>query len=245
MTLLPPRERFTIAFGAFEPSVDTRVRIDSVDGTIGTEINLEDDLALQDRKTLPIFIFRWNIKQRMGLEVSYFALKRDGTVVLQKDIEFDGTLFPIGTTVDSTFDTTVFRVGYTHDVVQKEKNTLSLVGGIHFTDFETSINDTLLGVEEEQTGLVPLPMLGLHYRYRFSDRWAMGIRAEFLDLTFEDYDGHIENFTWNARFKIRKQWSFLFGYTHYDLTVSEEGSGFHGEIAYRYKGPSISLAASF
>ena len=164
--LVPPRDRFTIAFGAFEPSVYTRVRIDSADGRIGTEINLEDDLALQDRKTLPIIIFRWNIKQRMGLEVSYFALNRDGTVVLQKDIEFDGTLYPIGTTVDSTFDTAVFRVGYTHDVVQKEKTTLSLVGGIHFTDFKTSINDTLLGVNDEQSGLVPLPMIGLNYRYQ-------------------------------------------------------------------------------
>ena len=241
----PTRNRFEFAFGAFEPNVETIVRLDSTSGDFGTEISLENDLAFEDRKTLPIIYFRWNMKKRMGLEASYYSLDRDSTVVLGKEIKFGDETFPVNSTVNSTFVTDVFRLSYVHDVVQKEKDTLSLIGGIHFTSFEASINDSLLGLNDGNDGLAPLPMLGLRYQHRFSDRWSMGIRAEFLDQEYDGTDGKIENFAWHGVYKFRKKWAFLFGYSLYDLEVSEEAGGFRGSITYRYKGPSISLAAGF
>src|SRR4029077_13693622 len=60
----------------FSPSVtsvilNSNIRVDSEDGSIGTEVDAEDDLGLQTVKWEPRFSLRWRPGKRHEIEAGY------------------------------------------------------------------------------------------------------------------------------------------------------------------------------
>ena len=89
---------------AYYPKVDTNVRVTAdIADTIGTDIDLERDLSLDDRDILPAV----TVGSRFGKIVvgfDFYKLNRDGVVELGRDINFDDVTFPLNARVESGFD---------------------------------------------------------------------------------------------------------------------------------------------
>jgi len=69
---------FTIQAGAFWAQAKTSVRLDSNGGRLGTEVNLESDLNVSDKKVSPDIEFFWRFNPRHAMEFSYVSLHRSG-----------------------------------------------------------------------------------------------------------------------------------------------------------------------
>jgi hypothetical protein len=70
-------DTFVFRIGGFFPNIDTHARADSNSGLIGTTIDFETDLGLEDSKTLPILDATWRFLPHHRLQLSYprsFAL---------------------------------------------------------------------------------------------------------------------------------------------------------------------------
>src|SRR5215203_2474825 len=77
----------------FSPSltsviINSNIRVDSEDGSIGTEVDAEDDLGLEKVKWEPRFALRWRPGRRHEIEAGYQFARRDAEKVIDRDINF-------------------------------------------------------------------------------------------------------------------------------------------------------------
>jgi len=110
------------ALGAFQhqsiTDMDSEFRLDSKSGRLGTVIDLENALDLEETTE----VFRVNALCRLGqsrrhrLDFSYFDLSRDATATIGRDIQFGDETFFLGTTVNSFFDLEIFKGAYTYSL---------------------------------------------------------------------------------------------------------------------------------
>ena len=239
---------FTIQLGAFSAQASTNVRLDSDrGGGIGTDINLESDLNLADRKTLPDLEFLWRINPRHGIEGSYVRLNRSGSRTISGEINWGEISFPVNTEVNSTFDSDVWRVAYRYSPIDDGRgNELAFLFGAHYTTIKTSLSGPGgLGLSQSASVDFPLPTVGVRGGWRFADSWRLSGFAQLLKLKIGDYDGGLYNGA------VAVEWAFLpqayagLGYNYYKYTLTSTKEHTRGEFDFRFDGPALYVAWAF
>ena len=92
----PGEERVKLGAGAFLPSFDTSVRINT-NRTGGGGISLEDDLGLKASDSTGYAFATWRVAPKHRLSIGYFAFHRDASATAEKDIEIgDGEVIQVG-----------------------------------------------------------------------------------------------------------------------------------------------------
>lgn len=236
---------FTIQLGAFSAQAHTSVRLDSDRGGSGTTLDLESDLNLTERKTLPDLEFLWRINPRHGIEGSYVRLNRSGSRTITGQINWGDITFPVNTAVDSTFDSDVWRVAYRYSPIDDNGNELALLLGAHYTTLKTSLSGPAGNLSQSASVDFPLPTIGVRAGWRFADTWRLTGFAQLLKLKIGDYDGGLYNGA------AAVEWSFLpqayagLGYNYYKYTLTSTKEHARGEFDFRFDGPTLYLAWAF
>ena len=236
---------FTLQLGGFRADTDTTVRLDSTTLGRGTELNFEDDLGIKDSKTLPEFSFLWRINPRHGIEGSYVTLNRSGSRTISRTIQFGDVIYPVSTTVNSKFDSDVFRVAYRYSPINENGNELALLLGAHYTTFDVAISSALGTLSESASLDVPLPTIGARGRLRIADNWRLSGFAQLLKLKVGDYDGSLVNASAGIEWMFLPQAYVGLGYTYYRYDLESEKNNARGEFTYRFSGPALYLGFAF
>ncbi len=132
------QDRWTLEIGAYFPTVKTTAHLDSTLGR-GTSIDFEEDLGLDDRKTNAAILGRLRLGERWRIEGEYFALNRSGTRVINRTINWGGNVYPIGITVNSEFDSDIYRLSAGYSFIKNTQAELGVALGLHVTDFTMSL----------------------------------------------------------------------------------------------------------
>ena len=248
--------RVYLDVGGYIPAVDTELRVDRAGGS-GTVLDLEDDLDFEDRPTFPFALVNLRLGQRWRIEGEYFAIDRDKTTVIDRTLEIGDEIFEIGATVNSFFDTDVYRLSAGYSFLKRPNAEMGAVLGVHVTTFDLGISaiGTGGGVEKAESAdtLAPLPTIGLYGYYAFSPRWLMQGRADYFTLEYEEYSGTLLNFNLGLEFQLTQHVGLGAGYRYVDLeftadktlTVGEVSDDFSGEFQYHYSGPTVYLSVNF
>ncbi len=236
---------FTLQLGAFRADADTTVRLDSITFGRGTTLNLESDLGVNDSKTLPEFSFLWRINPRHGIEGSYVTLDRSGARTLAGQIQFGDVTFPVNATVNSSFDSDVFRVAYRYSPINNKGNELGLLFGLHYTTFDTTLSSSLGSLSESASLDFPLPTIGARGGVRLSDNWRLTGFGQLLKLKVGDYDGSLVNLGAGIEWMFLRQAYAGLGYSYYRYKLISEKDDARGEFTYRFNGPALYLGFAF
>lgn len=237
----------------FYPTINSTARLDATaTARPGSSITLEDELDLADRKGTPYFSLGMRIGQNWRIEFEYYKLDRSSSKTLTRNIDWGDSTYPVGVQVDSSFDTTVYRLtgGYSF-----YKTPVAEVGGalgLHVTDFKTALSGQASGPggtttfqREANDALVPLPTLGLYGAYAFTDQFQVRGRVDYLTLKYDQYDGSLVNFLVAFDWRFSKNWGVGAGYRYVDYKLSADDPDFRGEVNYKFKGPTLFLTAGF
>lgn len=237
-------DTWTFQLGAYIPSVDTTAHLNSTSGAIGTSVSLEDDLGFSDRKTLGSFFAGARLGQRWKIEFEYFQLDRSNSRSISKTINWGDKTYPINTTVEGKFDSTVYRLSGGYSFVKSDQAELGASLGLFVTDFKSSLSASTIGGQAADT-LAPLPTIGLYGAYAFSPRWLLTGRVDYFSLNYSDYDGSLTSVTAGIDYRFARNFGIGAGYRYvdYDLTVSK--SDFNGGVRYKFSGPTVYAIASF
>ncbi len=238
------QDAWTFQLGAFIPSVDTTAHLNSASGAIGTSVSLEDDLGFSDRKALGSFFAGARLGQRWKVEFEYFQLNRSNSRAISKTINWGDKTYPINTTVDGKFDSTVYRLSGGYSFVKTDQAELGASLGLFVTDFKASLSASGIGGQSADT-LAPLPTIGLYGAYAFSPRWLLTGRVDYFSLNYNDYDGSLKSVSAGIDYRVTRNFGVGAGYRYvdYDLTVSK--SNFNGGVRYKFSGPTVYAIASF
>ncbi len=176
-------DRFNIDVGVFSATQSTTLRLDALDGTIGTQIDFEENLGLEDREETPRFDLLWRYKKRSSLSVSYFKLERDTVAPLTISIKFgDIILDPvISSSVRTVYDIKVISAQWGYSFFRTPKWDARFTIGIFAMDIFASIQDPAAAQQDQGDVLAPLPVLGLVFVHKLQGRWPSGdTRSSFI-----------------------------------------------------------------
>jgi hypothetical protein len=238
-------EAWEFRLGAFWPSIDTTVQANAANGALGTTINLESDLGLADSKTLPIFDASWRFADRHRLVFDYVKLDRSATATASGEIRFGDTVFPVNTSVNSTFNSKVYALTYLYSFYQDPQNEVAIGLGIDYTDLSVGLSSTLGSISASKGASAPLPVIALQGTSRWSDEWSAKLGLQWFGIKYGDYGGSLDVFNAAIQYYPVKNWGAEVGYSYYKYRLDVTKSDWNGNANYKFSGPTLSLVGRF
>ncbi|MBO9622352.1 MAG: outer membrane beta-barrel protein [Sphingomonas sp.] len=246
-------DKYWLEAGAYWPDVDSHVRVQSrVVPLPAAEIDLEGDLALEDRQTLAAVSAGVRIGPRLMIGADYYALDRSATRSIEHDIVFDDAVYPVGASVTSGFDSDIYRLTIGYDVVRSDRAEIGAAVGVHATRFDVSISGAAriggigAGTQVKRRRLfAPLPTVGLFAHATVLPRLTANTRLDYMALGIDDYRGRLVNAQASLSYRFVENVGLGVMYRYVDYRVDADKERWEGRLRYRFHGPAAFLQIGF
>jgi hypothetical protein len=244
-------ERFQFVGGVFLPAIDTSLRVNNTTLGIGSEVDLKDDLGFDDTQSTFYGAGYWRFAPRHRLGMGYYRFKDDSGFTAQRELQIGDEIFPVGASLFSEFKFEIFPVHYSYSFIKREKMEFSGTVGLHWyrVNFmvrgSASLGKLDLDHEFSAKANVPMPLLGLAYKYHFTNRWTAGIHAEAFALSIGDYSGNLVSLSARTEYWFFNHFGAGLALNWFRLDLDIEKDQWRGELEYKYWGPQIYLTARF
>jgi hypothetical protein len=172
--------------GAWGPSVFGTVSSEQF-GIAGTDIKFVDDLGFEKTQFADVRLVLRPAKKHK-FRVQYTPVSYSAESTLDREIVFNGILYPVNVPVHSTFDWKVWRFGYEYDIVYRDRGYFGVLIEARYTEMNASLKSP---VNDEFTrARAPLPALGAVAR--FYPLKNLSITAEISGLKIPEIDDKYE-----------------------------------------------------
>jgi hypothetical protein len=151
-------ETYHVEVGGYfwNPTPDIAITSESL-GIIGSTIDFVEDLGIEKKRFNQLkVVLRPGTKHKFRFE--YTPIKYEAQATLQRNIVFNGILFPLSLPVATELKWRAFRFGYEWDVIYRERGFFGLVFEAKYTDVEATLSN-ILDVEFVRAR-APIPALG-------------------------------------------------------------------------------------
>lgn len=177
----------------------------AVPGDNGTRFSLTDDL---DAKNATAFRLRYSQifsgKHWIAILAAPLTMESHGT--LHKSIDFNGTTFPEGSSIDATFRFDSYRLMYRYRLHQTDMFQFRLGGALKVRDAAIKLESNGLKSEKNNTGVVPL--LSFNLTWMPFKKFYFLIDGEALAAP----QGRAEDILFAAQYNAKESFSLRLGY---------------------------------
>jgi hypothetical protein len=237
-------DRLRVEVNLFGASPATQLRVDESPTERGTEIDAEKDLGLADFRMLPQVEFTLLPGERHLVRLSAFAIHRSAAKVIEKDIVFDNEDYLVGERVDSLLNITMFGLTYGYRFLVRQRGELSGTFGVQVADVEANAVVRNRVVRESESGVAPLPLVGIEGRFDFSPRWAVEARAQYLTVDVSQVNGSILDARLALTWRVNPYLAMGLGYRTFQIDVDSADEGTPGFVDLSVNGPLLFVRAS-
>jgi hypothetical protein len=237
-------DRLRVEVNLLGASAGTKLRVDESTTLPGTEIDAEKDLGLDDFQLLPQVELTLLPGKRHLLRLSAFAMHRSAEKVIDKPISFDDQDYLVGERVDSRLNLTMFGLTYGRRLLVRQRGELTLTLGVQVAHVEANAVVRSRVVREAESGVAPLPLIGLEGRYDFSPRWAVEARAQYLTVDVSDVTGSILDARLGVTWRLNPYLAIGLGYRTFQIDVDSQDEGTPGFFDLSVDGPLLFVRAS-
>lgn len=248
-----PEDKAWAKVGGYLPNVDTEVSIARPgEEDFTTLIDLEQDLDLSDRDTLPTANVGVRLGKNWRVEGEIYSLRRSGQRQLDTEIVFDGVTYPISAELRSRFTTDIYRVSVGYSFLRRDNLELGAAIGLHGSNFKIALQgagtingETTEGEVRRREVFAPLPTVGLYGTYMPSQSVALHGRIDYLSLKVGDYDGKLTNIDVGASYAIAKRFRLGASYRYVDYRLDILKEDYTGRIKHKFSGPVFFAELAF
>lgn len=249
---IDPDPRFWVEGGAYLPSANSEFSLSSPDSDTGTEVSLEDDLGFETKASSIDLTFGAKIDDEFFGELSFFAINRDTSATLGRQIVIEDVTYDVGAEVQSSFGSDVLRASLGFRPVVKKDWDLAVLVGAYTTRFgftivgEANVNgQTATAVQRARDLVAPLPTIGLQAQYRPAKWLQLRARADYFKLAVGKYDGRLSNLEASATVAVSKNLGLgaAWRFTEYRLAVDDDD--YRATISYALDGLRLFVRATF
>ncbi len=237
-------DRFVFELGGFYFQTATQASLTGPNGGGGVVIDFEDALGLEDRNWGAIGGFLWRMTERWRLEVEYFQLNRSASRTLATEVHWGDKVYPVGATVNSSYDFSDARVGVGYSFFKRRDKELGVGFGLHMATIKTSIESSGTGGEATDV-LAPLPVLSFYGAFALTDQWAVRMRGDWLSLNYDIYSGDVRNIAMDVLYQPFRHVGFGLGVRNLVIDVSIDDPKWHGRARTGFSGPTMYMTVSF
>jgi hypothetical protein len=237
-------DRLRVEVNLFGASPQTQLRVDESPTQRGTDIDAEKDLGLDDFRLLPQVEFTLLPGERHLVRLSAFAIHRSAVKEIEKDISFDNEDYFVGERVDSLLNITMFGLTYGYRFLMRPRGELSGTIGLQLADVEANAVVRSRVVRESESGVAPLPLVGLEGRYDFTPRWAVEGRAQYLTVDVSQVNGSILDARLALTWRLNPYLAMGLGYRAFQINVDSGDEDTPGFVDLSINGPLLFVRAS-
>jgi hypothetical protein len=238
--------RFGLSIGgALFANFDTTLQVNSESTGLGTVLNLEDLLALDDSSGAARIDGHYAFNQRHRVDFSYYDIKRNGSRQINDDIQIGGITIP-ASVVDTDLNTQVLKLAYRYNFVTDERTVIGASIGLHTLAMQAKFKSAQFNVAEDFKMAAPLPVLGLHAAYALDHKWTLAGDVELLQIDIGSYAGFISDTRLTLEHDTFENFGWGFGFNGFQLNGKAEGNGDRSaQIDYGYQSVMLYLRFFF
>jgi hypothetical protein len=233
-------DRVAVTVGSFFGKTDSDLRLDVGAGDFGTEISFENDLGLNSDNSIFRIGAEFRPWKRHQFGVSYYKLSRSASTTLNREIEFEGVIFPINITVNAFLDTKLLSGTYTFWVSVRDRTAFGLSAGLTGFTVETGIGSTNPTLEAQASTDLPVPMFGAEFRGAILDPLRFTGKFQILpEVTINDYSGRVYDYSVELEYRFIKNVGVAVAYSGFNVDLKVEKRVFFGDIHYDIQGVQV------
>lgn len=248
-----PGDDFWVQLSGYWAHVDTDISVSATGSSaVGTSIDLEQDLGLDDSTFLPSVFAGARLGGGFSVGAEYYALGRDTTGTLARDILFEDVTYPASGEVSSEFNTDIYRATFGWAFIRSETAEVGAALGLHATRVEVALagRGSVDGSDFELTErrhdfLAPLPTVGIFASVELMPRLTASARIDYLSLSVGDYDGRLINAQASLAYRLLENVGVGAMYRYVDYRVGVEKAEYTGRFDYEFRGPAIFIELGF
>jgi hypothetical protein len=196
----------------------------------GTTIDFVKDLGFKNTR-FPDLRVVLRAAKKHKFRVQYTPVSYSGEAVINRNIVFNGILYPVNMPVNSTFDWKVWRFGYEYDIIYRDRGYF----GILLEGRYTQMNATLKSQTNDEfaSAKAPLPALGAVLRlYPLRNLSITGEISGFrLPDVDEDYAANYADIDVYATFNVVRNVGVQGGWRRMSTFLRIEGD--RGDIKFQ------------
>ncbi len=148
-------------------------------GIIGSDIDFNNDLKFEQTRFKDIrFVLRPAKKHKF--KIQYTPMSYTSTTTFQRNIVFNGILYPLSVPVTTEFDWNVLRFGYEYDFVYTPRGYVGAFLEGRYTTFNAQLKSPIAA--EYATAKAPLPAFGVAARGYVTRNIALNLDWSFFNL---------------------------------------------------------------
>lgn len=245
---------FDVAVGSYQVSSSDKIKVEGSIERLGREINLDEEFGLGDRASVFGGGFHWAFADKHSLGLNTYAIKRDASRSINRDIELGGVVFPVGASASVEFKQTTIEATYDYWFVRRDNFGFGGSFGLVYLSLDAkaeasyrfgSSGQTTTVRESASTDL-PVPMIGVVVKGS-PWRWLVlrGALRYLPEVTIDQYSGEAASYLIGADFYVWGPLAIGTAYsgTYYKADIDD--SNWNGSIDIANDGFQLYLRASF
>ena len=251
-------ERYRLTIGGSVTDFDSKLSINSRDGSVDKEIDFEDVLGFESTVRLGWVRGSWRMADRHRLALLYMPIKRTSQLTTLRDIDVAGNIIKSGASVVTEVKTHTFDIEYIYSFYKKPDLEVGITAGIYWMNSLAEISAAgeiiIEGSEQveirtdyqaNQRLVAPLPLIGVKAAYAINQQWHARASARYLDLTIGDFEGRILNLNLSTEYYFNNHLGLGAALTSFDVSVQQNGVVFINALTYQYNAVQAYLVLKY
>src|SRR5690606_13899451 len=129
-------------------------------------------------------------------------------------------------------------------IAQTRSLDVALTFGIQVLEVEANAEVRSRVVRDSETGVTPLPLIGVEGRYDFNDRWSLEARFQYVSVEIDDVEGSLTDARAALTWRMNPHLAFGLGYRNFNVDVDSRDLDTPGVFDLEMAGPLLFLRAS-
>jgi len=236
---------FEFRMGVYRNRIDSTIIQAPVDGSGREEVDVEDVLGVNRRKSIVHFegIFRFAHFHRV--EIGHFELGRDSETTLLTDIRLGDEVFPAGTAIDVDAQLRVTKVAYGFSLINDAQKEFGVLAGIHITNYEADVVAPETGQHVETSINTPLPVIGAYASLGLGANTDLHANLQLFRMEFDHYSGSLNNLYMGLTHYFGDSIGAGIGYNIYVMDLDSPDQDLRGSLKLRHHGPIVFASLRF
>jgi hypothetical protein len=245
--------RYVLGIAAGLERFDMNIKLTNRESGSSIFVDAESSFGLPETQLIPIVYGAARINRRHGIGFYAFAITRTGDSL---SVNEDFGRLQVDGRVELTDKSSFGHVNYTYGLFDDGQTWIRAMLGIYAIDLKMEIEATgqvLLDGVPVDSGVykdtidqfAPLPLIGLDYWSRVTDKWYFGAKLAFISGSYDDVSAHVVDANIRARYVMTSRVALITGVNYLSADVEIKRSNSIRDIRYGYDGVYLGLDFNF
>ena len=211
----------------FVTNFETDMQLSPKNIPISFKINTKDQLGMKNDTNVFRLDGYYRFTDIHSISFSYFSIKSDGYLSIDKELEWDDSTISAGALVKSFFDMDVYKFNYGYSFYHNEKVELLISAGAHITTVSLGLTaeGTIDGISNQSSvssasATLPLPVFGFKGEYTIIDKKLfVNYQTEYFFIGFDKYKGTLTTSALSLEYRFLEHVSVGLGYNTNKIIV--------------------------